>query len=654
LRSHAKKVLCVSDSPTGTTGYGRVTRRLAYALLKAGYEITACGAGYPGGPHELPYTIIPWPDHDRASVVAHAIQSFEPQILLCIGDPWMFDFLPSLPERGSVISVVYFPIDGYPLPEAWKKWLEAIDVPVVPSHFAQKVIGDATDKPPAVIYYGVDTKSFQPQDRIQAKASANVAGHFVVGTVARNQQRKNLPALVKAFANFAADKPDTLLYLHTQVWGHWDMKELVRHFGIEDKTRVTTDLSPGRGIPDPMLSTLYNAMDIFVLPTMAEGFGLPIMEAQACGTPALATDFSACPELLPDPIQRLRVKSTLIMGRNFEQAIVDEDDISAKLEHFYRNRDELAALGRRCHEFAQQFDWSIACDQFVKLLASLPQTVRSADTPASQFKPRLVEDETSQTTTACATLEPLIDPADHAAVFCEIYRRGIWGGSGSGSHQISSVPYRHLLQGILSSGQLKRVVDLGCGDWQFSKLLDWTGIDYLGVDVVESVIEGNRKKYESDHIRFERVDLRAWNPSDADLYLVKDVLQHWTGAEVHAFLERMHGREMLITNSVTNRPYWDLARPGGFRPLDLRRPPFDLRARELLCYESTPGDVKLVLFVPGRSASQIPAVNDTEHEAAHQFQGRFNDGPPLRLARVKQKHGSVNPARRTHETRSSQ
>ena len=239
------------------------------------------------------------------------------------------------------------------------------------SEFTRKMVTEATGVAPPLIYHGVDTKVFSPIDEEQAKVKAHVSGHFVIGVVARNQQRKNLPALVKAFARFAADKPDAILYLHTQVIGDYNMLELVRRFGIEDKTRVTEGLGTDRGVPDAMLATVYNAMDVFVLPTMAEGFGLPIIEAQACGTPVLATDFSACSELLPDPIQRLRVKETLTMRRNFEQAIVDIDDIVEKLEHLYTHRDELRDLGRRCHAFAQQFDWSVPCKQFVELIGSV-------------------------------------------------------------------------------------------------------------------------------------------------------------------------------------------------------------------------------------------------------------------------------------------
>ena len=368
--SAANRILIVSHTPTATTGYGRVARRLALTFRGAGHEVAVMGAGYAGGPHELPYPVMPWRNLSTEQIVQCARADL-PDVLLTIGDPWMFEQLASKRQGSRWKWIAYFPIDGRPLPGEWKPWIEAVEVPVVFSQFTRELVKEATGVTPPLIYHGVDTKVFAPMDKEAAKVKAHVNGHFVVGTVARNQQRKNLPALVKAFARFAADKPDAILYLHTQVVGDYNMLELVRRFGVEDKTRVTEGLGTDRGVPDAMLATVYNAVDVFVLPTMAEGFGLPIIEAQACGTPVLATDFSACSELLPDPIQRLKVKETLIMRRNLEQAIVDIDDIVEKLNHLYTHREELRDLGHRCHAFAQQFDWSIPCKQFVDLLDSV-------------------------------------------------------------------------------------------------------------------------------------------------------------------------------------------------------------------------------------------------------------------------------------------
>jgi glycosyltransferase involved in cell wall biosynthesis len=298
-RHPPQRILLASHSPVCTTGYGRVTRRLAHAFREAGHAVAAAGVGYGGGPHDLPYRLVPWLEKRPAESLAAALRELSPDVLLTIGDPWMFDFLPGLAERQGVKWVAYFPVDGRPLPREWKRWVEAVDVPVVFCRFTQDLMAKALGRAPELIYHGVDTDRFVPQDKQKAKESAHVAGHFVVGTVARNQQRKNLPALLRAFAAFAKGKQDVLLYLHTQVRGEWDLAELSRELGIEGKTRVTAKLGGGSGVPDALLATVYNAMDLFVLPTMAEGFGLPIVEAQACGVPALVTDYSACPELVP-------------------------------------------------------------------------------------------------------------------------------------------------------------------------------------------------------------------------------------------------------------------------------------------------------------------------------------------------------------------
>jgi SAM-dependent methyltransferase len=190
----------------------------------------------------------------------------------------------------------------------------------------------------------------------------------------------------------------------------------------------------------------------------------------------------------------------------------------------------------------------------------------------------------------------------HAAAFARVYRLDVWGGSGTGSQESSTRPYRRLLQRLLGTGRVRRVVDLGCGDWAFSRLIDWRGVDYLGIDVVRSLIRSNRRLYACDHIRFRCSDFYRHPPPPADLYVLKDVLQHWTGAQVRSFLKRMRGRTMLVTNSVSGAAYEELRRAGGFRPLDIRQPPFEIRGRELLRYRCGPSDLKVVVLISPSSS----------------------------------------------------
>src|ERR1039457_4590730 len=108
--------------------------------------------------------------------------------------------------------------------------------------------------------------------------------------------------------------------------------------------------------------------------------------------------------------------------------------------------------------------------------------------------------------------------------FEEIYAKNLWlYGSGEGSLPEHTKPYRMMLKKLLTKLKISGVVDLGCGDWQFSRLIDWTGIDYHGFDVVRTVIEENRRRYSSDNIHFH---LYPGLPSElpgGDLLIAKDV-----------------------------------------------------------------------------------------------------------------------------------
>jgi len=77
-----RRILLASHSPTCTTGYGRVTRRLAHAFGKAGHAVAVVGMSFRGGPHELPYRIFPWQDRRPGESFAAACRQFRPEVLL--------------------------------------------------------------------------------------------------------------------------------------------------------------------------------------------------------------------------------------------------------------------------------------------------------------------------------------------------------------------------------------------------------------------------------------------------------------------------------------------------------------------------------------------------------------------------------------------
>lgn len=111
-------------------------------------------------------------------------------------------------------------------------------------------------------------------------------------------------------------------------------------------------------------------------------------------------------------------------------------------------------------------------------------------------------------------------------VFQTIYRDGTWGrGSGPGSKPSNTIEYRAFIERFIEANGIKTVTDLGCGDWQFSHLIDWSQVEYVGLDLVPQVIDENSKRFSAPNIRFEELSNIDELPV-GDLLISKEVLQH--------------------------------------------------------------------------------------------------------------------------------
>jgi 2-polyprenyl-3-methyl-5-hydroxy-6-metoxy-1,4-benzoquinol methylase len=124
--------------------------------------------------------------------------------------------------------------------------------------------------------------------------------------------------------------------------------------------------------------------------------------------------------------------------------------------------------------------------------------------------------------------------------FEAVYRLGGFDGAGSG---VGSSPkycwdYVTALQSFLTYHDVRSVLDVGCGDWQFSQHIDWTGIKYTGMDVVREVIDENRRKFEDVRTRFIYGDALVDELPPADLLIVKDVIHHLKHKDVQRLVDR--------------------------------------------------------------------------------------------------------------------
>jgi len=176
-------------------------------------------------------------------------------------------------------------------------------------------------------------------------------------------------------------------------------------------------------------------------------------------------------------------------------------------------------------------------------------------------------------------------------VFESIYFNKIWyKGSGSGSLPSNTKSYRNFLEDYIRNNKIKKIIDIGCGNWSFSSLINWFGLEYLGIDVVRSLIGINKKKWSERNIRFQCGDALKMKLPGADLVIIKDVLQHWPNNTIAKFLPGLKKYEhVLIINSIDEIDDMETngdIRLGQARPVDLSKKPFKQKVEELFVWES--------------------------------------------------------------------
>lgn len=204
---------------------------------------------------------------------------------------------------------------------------------------------------------------------------------------------------------------------------------------------------------------------------------------------------------------------------------------------------------------------------------------------------------------------------DITQAFTHIYEIGGWGRdtqgnaiSGGGSLVQNAKKYMTFLQNFLKKNNIKSVIDVGCGDWSFSQYIDWTGIDYVGYDVVKSVIDTNNKKFSNKNCIFLLGDATQLDLPQADLLICKDVLQHLSNEDVSLFLKQLNKfKYCLITNDVnpqTETSTNENIETGSYRIIDLTKSPFAVKGHKVLTYISDQNKKQVLCIINNPNTSK--------------------------------------------------
>jgi glycosyltransferase involved in cell wall biosynthesis len=289
-------------------------------LLKAdGYEV-ACQAFYGTQGGSIMWDgiqIYPAQGEPNGSdAIGHHAKDFNADLVITLYDIWAFP--PDYNQRLDAKWLAWFPIDGAPASPANVDRAKRCDYPAVFSKDGVEQMARAGVK---VDYlpYGIDCSVFKPGDKAAARDELGVPHDvFFVATVGANKgypPRKAWPEILQGFKLFADSAPEARLYLHTR---HVPISQqgiyfapLLAELGLDDgRVSFVDPQALAIGVKNEDMATLYQAADVMLLPSMGEGFGLPIAEAQACGCPVITQRCSSMPELTIygeciEPLQRV-------------------------------------------------------------------------------------------------------------------------------------------------------------------------------------------------------------------------------------------------------------------------------------------------------------------------------------------------------------
>jgi len=353
-----KKILWCSDDFKLPTGYSQVTRNILHGIYRGGFDVhnlSFQNMGFPSNfsisdrlfaPWNIYYQLHPNEAYGNQGSVEFFNNELKPDITAFLSDSFMIRWIGEKDRAAKMHGkkLFYFPFDSADVYEGSKEVMAVMDIKVAMSKFAKKLLKKETGIDSHYIPHGVDTAIYRPLPKeiiTKTRAENKWENKFVVGCVGRNQSRKNLPALFKAFAEFSKDKDDAVLFMHCDPVDPQgtNLNDLSKKLGIKDK--VTYGLRRFTlGVSEFRVNLAYNVMDIHVLPTTGEGFGLPIVESMAVGIPNVVTNCTTTPELLDKWGEKVPLAKghPHINGQlNTDRALVDIDKMVASMNKLYDN-----------------------------------------------------------------------------------------------------------------------------------------------------------------------------------------------------------------------------------------------------------------------------------------------------------------------------
>jgi glycosyltransferase involved in cell wall biosynthesis len=363
-----------SNSYDAPTGYGVQVKFLIDRLVKHGFNVanlsnyglqgsitdikTPYGkvTHYPMGYKQYSDDVIPvWHKDFRDKHPEYK------DAVITLYDQWVYN---DLKFDGDILA--WTPLDHITLPPKVLQFLLRHNVtPIVMSPHGQRQL-ERAGVDCVYIPHGVDTKVMKPTDTVFGVPTREYLDvpedAFLVSMVAANKanglvHRKGISEQLMAFAMFRETHPDAYLYLHSEpspVFGGFNLPNLLKAVGLSDEfVRVLNSDVNRTGYPEEFLAGVYTASDVMLQASYGEGFGVPVVEAQACGTRVITSNWAATQDLAGED-------SFLVDGQPFwdepQQSFYQIPNIGSIVNALKLAYDAPRGVSKASIDFAKQFD----------------------------------------------------------------------------------------------------------------------------------------------------------------------------------------------------------------------------------------------------------------------------------------------------------
>jgi glycosyltransferase involved in cell wall biosynthesis len=373
------KILWHSAAPWILSGYGIQTDLFAPRVAALGHDVAI--SGYIGA-HQLTgewkgLTVYPAGTNNAIGmdVIGYHYEQHQADVCLALCDAWALS-----PKMMRLLnSACWMPVDQDPLSSMNVDFLrESGARPVAMARYGQRVLEQA-GFPSAYVPHGVDCQLFAPRDdRDGCRAAAGLGPDtFVIGINAANRDvfRKGLPEQLCAFASFRKRHPDSKLILN-MAYDHpkgLDLPTLLENLGIGEDTGAVRFPDQGAYAAGDISSAdlamaFYGTLDLLSSCSYAEGFGVAVLEAAACGVPSVVSEGSAQPEVGGPAAWVVKAQDFWVQAHQawWHQPLISEIEAAYEAAWLERENGEAHARRAAARAHAEQYDADLVTVQFWK------------------------------------------------------------------------------------------------------------------------------------------------------------------------------------------------------------------------------------------------------------------------------------------------